>query len=831
VADEPQDAAGPICLFLSYARGDDEDFVRRLYEDLKARTDEAGRPRFRVWFDREDMKSRQLTFHHEIRTAVDACDRLILVIGPKAESSDYVRQEWQFAYFVANKCVNPIVRLDGEKPDGTRIDGYELTPQPLRKLHAEDFRDDARYEEHLEHLVRQLSAPPPPVGKLVAVPELPPGFRAQPERIEVLRDILLADLRKPVVVSGAAARVGVQGMGGIGKSVLASAMARHPEVRRSFKDGIYWIALGQRPEVTELQRRLSRELGGEGQFEGEMAGREELRTLIEHREMLLILDDVWDRGHAEAFNVIGPLGRILLTTRDSGLVTALACRENHYEVNLPTQAQAEDLLASAAGIDPGELPPEAKEIISKCGRLPLALALCGGMVQGAVVWGDVLEALRDHNLECLSTDHPAEQQHKNVWTAMNVSVRVLPEEERDRFAELAVFAMDTGAVDTAVATLWEHTGGLSRLEARSLLSAFERRSLVRATEVEKGEGARRRRIVLHDLVYNFATGMAVKRFGSEKALHERLVGAYRKKCPDGWVGGPNDGYFLQRLVHHLVALEDWEELIGDDDTPGVLTDLLFIQARCEAGMVHGLVADYNAALDALPEFREEREYLQEGDAAMRAYNKALNGYAVKRHEYLKAREEGRARAEPPYPEMPDILRDENRPAIPEATHPRAARLRHFANFVSGHMTVLSQFPGDTLPQAINWAKGSVAERAEQQIRESRFPYLERSNRPPTHPLRPQCLRTLQGHTSWVESLAVTPDGRRALSGSWDKTLRLWDLETGQCLAVYHAGDLVHTATFSPDGRRIVCGTHDGQMHFLTLVNFPPLSLEPPGDLC
>jgi len=51
---------------------------------------------------------------------------------------------------------------------------------------------------------------------------------------------LLADLQKPVVVSGAAASVGLQGMGGIGKSVLAGALAHRPEVRRAFPDGVYW---------------------------------------------------------------------------------------------------------------------------------------------------------------------------------------------------------------------------------------------------------------------------------------------------------------------------------------------------------------------------------------------------------------------------------------------------------------------------------------------------------------------------------------------------------------------------------------------------------------
>jgi len=68
------------------------------------------------------------------------------------------------------------------------------------------------------------------------------------------------------------------------------------------------------------------------------------------RAALLVLDDVWQRDHAEAFNVMGPRGRLLLTTRDAGLVTALAAKENHYQVQLPTEAEAEALLAKAAGV-------------------------------------------------------------------------------------------------------------------------------------------------------------------------------------------------------------------------------------------------------------------------------------------------------------------------------------------------------------------------------------------------------------------------------------------------------------------------------------------------
>ena len=43
----------------------------------------------------------------------------------------------------------------------------------------------------------------------------------------------------------------------------------------------------------------------------------------------------------------------------------------------------------------------------------------------------------------------------------------------------------------------------------------------------------------------------------------------------------------------------------------------------------------------------------------------------------------------------------------------------------------------------------------------------------------QELRTLAGHSDSVNGVAVTADGRRAVSASRDKTLKVWDLETGQ----------------------------------------------------
>ena len=57
--------------------------------------------------------------------------------------------------------------------------------------------------------------------------------------------------------------------------------------------------------------------------------------------------------------------------------------------------------------------------------------------------------------------------------------------------------------------------------------------------------------------------------------------------------------------------------------------------------------------------------------------------------------------------------------------------------------------------------------------------------PTLHPPGAGLLRTLEGHSNGVRSLALTADGKRAVSASHDKTLKLWDLETGQRAA--HTG--------------------------------------------
>ena len=72
------------------------------------------------------------------------------------------------------------------------------------------------------------------------------------------------------------------------------------------------------------------------------------------------------------------------------------------------------------------------------------------------------------------------------------------------------------------------------------------------------------------------------------------------------------------------------------------------------------------------------------------------------------------------------------------------------------------------------------------------------------------IRTFSGHTDAVSDLVVLPDGSRAISGSWDATLIVWQLQTGRVEHVLrgHWG-LINEITLSEDGKHIYSCSDDG----------------------
>jgi guanine nucleotide-binding protein subunit beta-2-like 1 protein len=110
----------------------------------------------------------------------------------------------------------------------------------------------------------------------------------------------------------------------------------------------------------------------------------------------------------------------------------------------------------------------------------------------------------------------------------------------------------------------------------------------------------------------------------------------------------------------------------------------------------------------------------------------------------------------------------------------------------------------------------------------------------------QPVKRMEGHSGFVSDIALSSDSQFALSSSWDKSLRLWELKSGNCIRKFndHSKDVLSVA-FSPDNRQIVSGgrdnklkmwntlgeckytiDHDGHSDWISCVRFSPSLASP-----
>ncbi len=74
----------------------------------------------------------------------------------------------------------------------------------------------------------------------------------------------------------------------------------------------------------------------------------------------------------------------------------------------------------------------------------------------------------------------------------------------------------------------------------------------------------------------------------------------------------------------------------------------------------------------------------------------------------------------------------------------------------------------------------------------------------------EVLQVLEGHDDYIYAVDITPDGQRLVTGSLDRTARVWDLETGALLHVLDGHEArIWTLDVTPDGTRVVTGSRDG----------------------
>ncbi|KAJ1266976.1 hypothetical protein BS78_07G021300 [Paspalum vaginatum] len=184
--------------------------------------------------------------------------------------------------------------------------------------------------------------------------------------------------------------VSIVGLGGSGKTTLAKHICHDDQIKQHFKAAIFWVHVSQEFNVEELIGKL---------FEAVLQRKADLQapqymvhaisSRLSGKKFLLVLDDAWhdDRLDWEQFMVhvnCGALGsKILLTTCD-GKVAEAAKSGPIFNLAFLSEVESWSLFLDNSGLVEEDLGFDflqiGKEIVKKCGGVPLAIKTLGGIL-------------------------------------------------------------------------------------------------------------------------------------------------------------------------------------------------------------------------------------------------------------------------------------------------------------------------------------------------------------------------------------------------------------------------------------------------------------------
>jgi WD40 repeat protein len=723
--------------FLSYARTDGEAFTSALRVRL-----EAEQPHITLWQDRARMEG-GVGWWKQITEAIDQVEFMIMVLTPAAVSSDVARKEWRYARQQGVR-VCPVMGVPAGELDTRELPGW------MRKTHFYDL------EKEWPTFVAFLNSPRRENRVPFMAPDLRTDFVSRPDEFAALLSALLdLDRANPVVITTA-----LQGAGGFGKTTLAIALCHDDDVITAFDDGILWATLGEAPKVQHELTKLYAALTGERpSFLDIDDAAIHFAERLDHKNCLIVIDDVWDPNHLLPFLRGGKQCSRLITTRRLDVVAEAGAER--VSVNEMTADQSIALLMARLPFVPTDVAP-VRALARRLGEWPLLLRLAASQLRERIDRGDSFEGALSYVNVALQRRGPVAFDRTNasartdaVGRTVRASLELLSADDRRRCAELAIFPEGITVPLSALRALWQ----VDEFEIEEIVQRLDSAALV---DFDLKVGAVR----IHNVLQMYLRS----ELPSVPATHARLVN-------EGWTDHYSlpDIYSWRWLSWHLAQAGQHERLRS------LLGDYKWLAAKLARIDVQALLVDFDV-LDDRGELRAVHD-------ALRLSSHGLARDAGQLATQLTGRL-GTGQSHTVDRLVADAAGLSPRPWL----RLRHTSLTHAGGALNG---ILKGHTGSVEALAISDdGRTLISGAADWSLRIWDV-------------AAGRVVKTLTGHSGPILCVAVAPDGRRAISGSEDRTIRVWDMEDSRILHVFRQYmGAVRGVALSPDGQAVACISED-----------------------
>lgn len=373
-------------------------------------------------------------------------------------------------------------------------------------------------------------------------------------RSEIFNRVKEKILNSSDVTPGKLRCVVIHGLPGAGKSTIAKALAWDEEIRKEFSY-ILWTTLGQEPELSpkpnqyiDISQYISSRL-----------------ELLRDKKVLVIIDDAWDVGHVKPFLLGEGNFYILITTRNEDIAYEPSIATKPEWVGAMTEGEALELMEKWLDRDwsAGEK-SKAREVAKEIGYLPLALEIIITLVEKKIKWENLLSDLRAE----IARLEEIEVGERSLVASINLSLKLLNEEQREAFAWLGILPEDVNITGKMMSTIWGKTEAkadkiLSHLKGMALLSHINNLDNILSYRIHD---------VLHDTARNLLcnspsqgcenrfSGFGIQVQKAHKIVLERYFGKCDQSQGYPWSTLPNDDYIHSYLTWHMEKAETIEEM-------------------------------------------------------------------------------------------------------------------------------------------------------------------------------------------------------------------------------------------------------------------------------